>query len=519
MKSSRYALVLLLSASLWAESAPLKTATPARKSAKPVAARKAAASVASASEVQALREALEQQQKAIAEQQQQLQQMREELARKDESIRQAAAAASEVQNRVAAVESKTNDAAPASAVESLKSDMADLKLNQANSAVSSLDDQKRVAAAEGILNRFRMTGDARIRYENFFQSYSGCAAPNCNPRHRERLRLRVGFEGQLSEDFYGGIGLATGDLTEPVSTNQTLSGFLNRKSIGWDKGYVTYAPQKAKWLQVTGGKFAYTWAKTAMTMDSDINPEGFSQKLSFNLPNNVVKNLTFVGIQMLMNETNSGLNRSDSFAAGGQIAGKLQLGSRVTLSPAFTVINWRNTDAIAAAIKSKGLTGNAMTNLTNAAGDAYLSKFMYLDTILDMSVKTPWARFPWKVTLDYVNNPRAATNANHGYWIETALGQTKEKGDFQIGYTFARVEQDAIIAAFGESDFRAATNVLQNRILANYQVARNTTLGYTLWLGRTLNRKLPNSAAPTGLPAGQTDPNLTRMQFDIVYKF
>jgi hypothetical protein len=516
MKSSKYALVLLLSASLWAQSAPQKTVKPARKSAKAVAAKKVASPAATASEVKALRDAMEQQQKAIAEQQQQLQQMREELARKDESIRQAAAAASEVQSRVAAVESKTNDAAPASVVESLKSDLADVKLNQANAAASTQDDQSRVASAEGVLNRFRLNGDAHIRYENFFQSYSGCAAPNCNPRNRERLRLRIGFEGQLSEDFFGGVGLATGDLTEPVSTNQTLTGFFNRKAIGWDKGYITYAPRKAKWFQVTGGKFAYTWAKSAMTMDSDINPEGFSQKLSFNVNNSVVKSVSFVGMQMLMSEVSKG---ADSFAAGGQIASKLQLGSRVTMSPAFTVINWRNTDAIAAAVKSGSITGNAMTNLTNADKTAYLSKFMYLDTILDMNVKTPWARFQWKVMLDYVNNPRAVSNANHGYWIETALGQTKEKGDFQIGYTYARVEQDAIIAAFGESDLRATTNVLQNRIMANYQIARNTTLGYTLWLGRTLNRNLPNAVVPTGLPAGQTDPNLTRMQFDIVYKF
>ena len=39
-----------------------------------------------------------------------------------------------------------------------------------------------------------------------------------------------------------------------------------------------------------------------MTFDSDLNPEGFSEKLSFDLHSAVLKNVTVMGMQLLFNE-------------------------------------------------------------------------------------------------------------------------------------------------------------------------------------------------------------------------
>ncbi len=473
-----------------------------------------AAAAVSAEDLQALKDAVAAQQQQIEAQQQQIEQLRQELGQKDANWRDAQQRATEAQGRLSAIESKNNQGDED--VANLKSDLADVKTTLTNTAVTTQDEQKRVSGVEGVLSRFRLNGDVRVRYENFLQSYDGCAAPNCNPRHRERLRVRAGFEGKLSEDFYGGAYFATGSLEDPVSTNQTLTGFFGRKPIGWDRGWVTYQPRSHKWLQLTGGKFAYTWARTPLTFDADLNPEGFSQKFSFDVPNRVLKNVTFTGLQLLLNESSTG---ADSFAAGGQVSTRLQLGNRVMLSPAVTLLNWRNTDAIAAAVANKTLAGNVMTNASTPDKKQFLSRFLYNDYILDAAVKTPWSRFPMRLLLDYVTNLNAASSRRHGYWVETAFGQTKEKGDIQFGYTWARIEQDAVISAFNESDLRAPTNVLQHRLNFQYQVARNTTLSYTSWFGRTLDRTLQNAQTPTGLGKSAQDPLLTRMQLDVIYKF
>jgi hypothetical protein len=102
------------------------------------------------------------------------------------------------------------------------------------------------------------------------------------------------------------------------------------------------------------------------------------------------------------------------------------------------------------------------------------------------------------------------------------LGQVKNKNDVQFGYSWWRIEQDAIIASFGESDQRAPTNILQNRIYALWKMQKNTTAQYTMWFGRTLNTDLENNpatAAKTISTAGAKEPTLKRQQIDLVYTF
>jgi len=102
---------------------------------------------------------------------------------------------------------------------------------------------------------------------------------------------------------------------------------------------------------------------------------------------------------------------------------------------------------------------------------------------------------------------------------DVSFGQQKLKHDIQLGYSFFRIEQDAVISQFNESDLRTATNVLQHRFYANWLVQPNVTAGFSWWIGRTLNRNLQNASLAPGLPAGRQDPWLNRLQFDLIYRF
>src|SRR5262245_15929758 len=207
MSKLKWLLIPALSLSLAAQTTPSQRKTTASRT---TATRSTAAASSSqtAEELRALREAL-------AEQQRQIQQLREELRSKDKSLQQVEQQVNQLQSSAREAESKAGEAESKSAASSdtlskIQSDVADLKTNQTNAAISTQDDQKRFGALEALVNRFRFTGDVRVRYENFFQSYDGCTPVNCPDRHRARIRLRFGVDGKLNEDFIGAFWLATG---------------------------------------------------------------------------------------------------------------------------------------------------------------------------------------------------------------------------------------------------------------------------------------------------------------------
>jgi Putative porin len=597
-------IMILLASSLLAQT---KTASSKKRQVAPINA-----------EVQALKDAVAAQQQQIQALQQQLQQTNQQLQQTSQQFRaaerqlqQAQQTAADAQQKAAAVES---EAVHQESVDQLNSRLADVQTTLTHNALTEQEQQKRFAGLEDALGRFRWTGDVRVRGESYLQKYDGCAL--CNDRNRARIRIRFGFEGKLNEDFNAGVALATGTLGDPTTTNETLTNNFDRKTIALDRGYITYNPVAHKWLSATAGKFAFTWQRTSVTFDPDINPEGFVEKFSKDFESvPVVKNLNLQFMQLLYNEVSGtsakslGLfgNGQDSFAVGGQIGGRLQPLKFWTLTPSFTMLNWRNPDAIlnssafAVSATNTGATitisgtpttitltapgegpgcatikggpsfpqgstptlvggcafaANGMTNATyiDANGNAhFLSGFLYADLILNNQFKTGLARLPLNLLLEYENNLNAAdhpydytatgvgptSTANpslgkqsHAYLVDISLGQQKKKGDFQLGYAFERKEQDAAIAAWGESDQRAPTNVLQHRVYALLRVAPNTTASFAWWHGRTLDPYLENAVLAPGMSVSSTpktgvlapgsgaqEPWLNRLQFDLIYTF
>ena len=508
-----------------------------------------------------LRDLVVAQQQQLEAQRQQVDQVRQQLQQLLDSQQQGSAAAQKVQSSAEQAQATATQAQQAADEAERAASQASSKATEASSALVAVtkqtqQDEKKLSSLEGLAGRFRFNGDIRVRGESIFQD--GVA-----DRNRGRIRVRFGVEGRLNDDFLGGLSLATGTLGDPTTTNETFTNFFDRKTIALDKGYVIYQPQAHKWLQATAGKFAYTWNRTAVTGDPDINPEGFSEKLSWDLKTPVVKNFSVQAMQLLFNEVTGG---TDSYAIGGQVASKLQFGPWTTI-PSFLALKWNSPDPILQAsafavgattttgglpvpgegpgcAKGSGLptvppcvfSANGMTNATytDARGKAHFySQFLYADLILNNQIKTGYDRWPVNLILEYENNinaeahPLAAdgtvlTNLGkqgHVYMGDLSVGQSKSKNDVQIGYLWLRQEQDAVIASFSESDQRAPTNILQHKLYATWKVRPNTTFGYTYWLGRTLNSALQHAALPAGVSPGEVEPWVRRMQFDLMYTF
>lgn len=526
----------------------------AQTSAKPKStSRKTPAPAVTAEEVNALRSALAAQQQKVEEQSQQLQRVTMQLQQLLDASQKAQSNAEQAQ--------ATATQAGQSAADAQKSaEQASSAAAQTNAALAMVstkeqEEGKKISLLETLTGRLRFTGDVRVRGEDFFQD-----CPQCVTRNRARLRLRFGVEGKVGEDFTGGLLLTSGSLGDSNSTNESLTNFFTRKTIGIDRAYINYQPMAHKWLSLTGGKFAFTWQRTSMTFDPDLNPEGFSEKFSFDLKTPVVKNFTIQGIQLLYSEVTKG---DDSFAVGGQVSGKLNFGP-VSTTPSFTVLDWRWPDALLTAsgfaVQSPGEgpgcaggTGfpttapcvygpQGFTNATFTGTDGklhFLSGFTNADLIINNTIQTPWKRFPVNVLLEYENNLNAAdhpldTDGNplpdlgkqsHAYQFDVSLGpsflpgQTTKKGDVQFGYAFWRQEQDSALASFTESETRAPTNILQHKIYVFWKLRPNVVASYNLWIGRTLNSNLQHAILATGIAPGATEPYLKRMQFDLIYSF
>ena len=575
MRASLWLSAIMCAATLLAEQTNPKPAAHSKKVAQKSA-------TVGANEVNTLRTALAAQQRQLEQQREQMDQLRSQLQQLLDTTQQANAVAQKAQSSVDQAQTTATQAQQSAAEAQRLADQASSNAVEAKTSLALVttktqDEGKQVSALQSLVGRFRFAGDIRLRGESFNQQ----GVPD---RNRARIRVRFGVDGQLNEDFVAGFALATGSLGDPTTTNESLTNVFDRKTIGLDRGYITYNPVAHNWLSLTGGKFAYQWQRTAVTGDPDINPEGFDEKFSFNFEHPVLKNFTFHAIQLLYNESNisvggSGKSGQDSYALGGQVSARVQIGPW-TATPSFLTLKWNRPDAIlqqsAFAVAAtttgsaatatapavgpfpipgegqgcaKGLnlpvfapcvfSPNGMTNATYVDSKGvphFYSGFNYADFILNNQIKTGFARLPLNLILEFEDNLDAENppldskgnvigslgSQNKEYGADFSVGQTKNKNDVQIGYNWLREEQDAAIASFAESDQRTPTNLLQNRFYALWKVRANTMASLTWWHGRVLNSNLENNAALIGktiTKAGQEEPYLNRFQFDLIYSF
>ncbi len=509
---------------------------------------------------------------SLTQQQQQIQELQSKMAERDAALQQTQQQLQQAQGQLQDAQSKATAASTSAtqtsdSVTKLQSDVADIRTNTTNAALTAQDDQKKVSALSSAIGRFRISADVRVRGETFVQK-------GIQDRNRARVRVRFGLDGPLNQDFVGGIAIATGSQGDPTTTNETLTNTFDRKTIALDRGFITYNPVAYKWFSATGGKFAYLWQRTPVTGDTDLNPEGFNQKVSFDVHHGPLTNFTAQALELLYGEVSSG---QDSYVLGGAVQATLKFGPWTAI-PSFMSQHWNHPDqilqssafAVAAtttgspsppagpfnvpgegpgcAAGSNSLTPkfppcifapNGMTNATviDSTGKAHFYSGFYLnDFILNNTIQTPIARLPVNVLLEFEENLDARTHPldttqqvistldsqNKSYGGDFSVGQTKNKNDFQVGYGWLRQEQDSVLASITESDQRSPTNIIQNKIYANWKLRANTVANFTFWRGRVLNSFLENNAAlaqKTITAAGQQEPYLNRFQFDLIYTY
>ena len=516
-----------------------------------------------AADIQALKDALAAQQQQIQALQAQLQARdkdRNTNTDKDQAPPQQLQSASPSATQAADIAASASPTTVASNLQEAPSGKSQQNAGSSDERIRNLERQ-----IKGI-GPISFSGDVRLRLEPFL----GGPSDQSLDRVRGRYRARFNATANLGEQFRTGITLASGDINDPTSTNQNVTGFYTRKTFALDQAFVEFTPKEFKALTLTGGKFRYPWYNTELTWDKDLNPEGAAETLAFNLDTPVLKRFALVGFELPFAEI-AGTAATDkritqSITYGGQLQTTWQLAPRVRLSAYTGYYDFRGADAIALALaraSSKNpqtplsgalplTSGNPVqdstytttaTTIVTIAGTAYptgvtsvtnaqfASKFGLFDNIARFDIDTGHPRLPVSFIGDYVQNTEACSNLAHIVAVPAATDTQTFKQTLNApcnshqrrGYwaegRIGRLQEKGDLQIGYTRIYIEREAVLGNFNYSEIRQGTNVTEHRVDGFYQFDRNVQLGFTALIGRPLGSTEPWLTRLQFDTIYIF
>ncbi|MGE0384902.1 MAG: putative porin [Gammaproteobacteria bacterium] len=145
------------------------------------------------------------------------------------------------------------------------------------------------------INRFKLSGDFRIR--NQYDAFASDNAPlvfdplavnaagtilgtdvfanTVENRNRQRIRARLALNARITDGLGFGARVTTGNIRDPISTNQSLGNTGSRFDIQLDHAFLQYKAGTAEpWLTTVAGRFPSPWFSSDLVWDEDLSFEG-----------------------------------------------------------------------------------------------------------------------------------------------------------------------------------------------------------------------------------------------------
>ncbi|MGH7818752.1 MAG: putative porin [Candidatus Binatia bacterium] len=385
------------------------------------------------------------------------------------------------------------------------------------------------------VTKAKFSGDVRIRNESFFRK----GDPD---RVRQRFRLRFGAKVTPTNESEIGLRIASGTPGDPISNNQSFDDAFTFKNIDITNAYLKIAPAATlgwarPYLTLMGGKFdTPTWHPTKLHFDSDLTPEGFFETinavqassgmlrtLQLNLGQWILEELSSDGDSALFTFqglTNLALSESvaltlavgnflyqkpSTVAAERNGNGELTITNTVLLSDG-TVVGGRTVDPAEEGPNGDGLDANGEP----IEIVAFANDFNIFDAGADLNVRTGSPRWPLRVFGQYVMNTEASSD-DTGYQAGAGIGPIKDPGDVNFTYAYQRLETDAVVSAFSDSDFGrdGGTNTEGHILQLNYMLPmKGLQFTSTAWI-----------VEPVRSVSGRSSETEYRWQVDLIGKF
>jgi hypothetical protein len=321
-------------------------------------------------------------------------------------------------------------------------------------------------------DRLSLRGDLRVRYEAIDEE-------GRDGRERARFRARLALDARVNDEVDVGIGLATAENGDPVSSNVSLDNSASRKSVYLDLAWIRWRPVDVPGLSIVGGKMEMPFVLVRdLIWDHDMNPEGAAATYATKLDGT---DLRVTVADFVFEERAAG---SDTSMCGAQATAAFKLGEKAKLNIGVSDYYYDNMegeavmDFLTGGAPTGRSFGNSTTRTTEVAEDGseevtgvfYATGFNLVEgfALVELDLGIPVSLYG-----DYVVNTEA-DDEDTGYMVGLRIGKTAEPGSWELDVNYRDLEANAVVGAFTDSDsFGGGTDGEGFRISAGYQLSKN----------------------------------------------
>ena len=342
-------------------------------------------------------------------------------------------------------------------------------------------------------------------------------------RERFRVRARFGLTATLDENWSGGIRLSSGSATDPVSANQTLGTYNTRFTVAFDRAYIRY--RRGDSINVIAGRFGNPWYGSELVWANDLSFDGVAVQWTPRLADRLRGFATVAALPVQEVE----LSAHDKWLFGAQVGATLeasakQIGAKAGVgyyryknivgqpSPSASSLNEFTAPGFAQ-------RGNSYYNISSDPTRPLLglaSQFTLVNATAQVDVPAVADKRAFLVG-DYVRNigfKRDDVSARvgvdvapqvNGYQVRLGFGDVdvRERNRWQVYVGYRRVERDAVLDAFTDSDFRLGGTDARGYLLGgSYGFGKNVAGSIRFFSGDAI------SGPPLSVDTVQVDLNV-----------
>ncbi len=428
------------------------------------------------------------------------------------------------------------------------------------------------------VKEIKLSGDARFRYqwdEVRAQTRGGSSTDDKRNQQRERIRLRIGSDVKLGDEFTAGFQLSTAQTAD--SDNQTVgqsesgAGF-GKFPIYISKAFLGWEPTKG--LGGVIGKQANPFYTNdqGLVWDADINPVGLSEKAELH------KLLGWVGPweitlnagQFTYADNNEGYvsgangtdKANDAFLLQAQavISFKFDDNHKYTIAPGFLTYNAASTSNATGPASAGGKVGTTLTGATIPAlkatstftpttasvnGSPFVAangtrglSLLLLPGDFTTKLAGLKAKFVWDLSYNLDGKTRAhdvygyglagataATTRNSqddlAWLLGVVVGENKKKGDYSFLANYRQTGLTSVDPNLNDSDFaQSKLNTKGFKLGAGYNLSNSVVLSLAYQNAFNLRSQLNSASFTNAAASGLADRNNVQIiQADVTVKF
>ncbi len=298
---------------------------------------------------------------------------------------------------------------------------------------------------------------------------------------RERIRLRLGFDEQVTRGVSVGMQFGFDNQNFAASTNETLGSYGQNYNFAIYQAYLRYdakSDSNLPWMTLEGGRFTNPFYSTALVWYPDLNFDGAYGTWRWGFDGSGPRNIFFTAGAFPLQVVEPA--SQNKWLLGSQLGldWPWQDGGRARIAATYyyydhitgvrNSLNSTLTNYTAPPLLQKG---NTLFDISNNPTDPTVNLFAlaaeYHEANVTAGVEFPLAGYKVELTADYVNNvgynqtqifDRSGLNVpkrGAGYLAEVAFGSpiTGRARSWRASMQYRYLQRDAVVDAFADQDF------------------------------------------------------------------